>query len=292
MFRRFTGRLDAQHALLQLVRYEINDTISSAREDTLLLNGQAAAMSLPSRVDELRDAQFKVFSQNGEDGIIQYLVKAVKPAARTFVEFGVQNYLESNTRFLMMHNGWRGLVLDGEQAYIDFIRGSKWYGWKYPLRAECAFVTAENINELIRSNGFSGDIGLLSIDLDGVDYHVWKAIDVVRPAIVVIEYNRAFPVERLITVPYSENFDRTAAHSSGAYCGCSLSAAVHLGKKKGYRFVGVEDFNTNAFFVREELAGTLPTATVRADYGAPVPDAKLCGLPVLNVVSGEIEHLE
>jgi hypothetical protein len=121
---------------------------------------------------DVRQAEFRVFSQWGEDGIIQYLVARVPIQRRVFVEFGVENYAESNTRFLLLKDQWSGLVIDGSPEHIDYIRRDPIY-WATSLKAECAFVTKDNINALLTGNGIAGDIGLLSVDIDGNDYWIW-----------------------------------------------------------------------------------------------------------------------
>lgn len=201
---------------------------------------------------ELRDQEFRVYSQWGEDGILQFLIRHLPIDNRVFVEFGVDNYLESNTRYLLINNNWSGLVMDGSQSSVDFIKADPIY-WQHNLKAECAFITKDNINDLLRKNGIFGEIGLLSIDIDGNDYWVWKEIDAVSPAIVVAEYNSRFGTEKAVTVPYDEQFVRQHAHYSMIYFGASLRAFVNLGKKKGYSFVGCNANGVNAFFVRTDL---------------------------------------
>ena len=124
-----------------------------------------------------------------------------------FVEFGVETYVEANTRFLLRHRGWSGLVMDGSAANVARIRSDPIF-WRYNLKAVEAFITRENIDSLIESQGLRGDIGLLSIDIDGNDYWVWEAVSVVRPAIVVIEYNARFGTDAAVTVPYDPGFVR------------------------------------------------------------------------------------
>ena len=171
---------------------------------------------------------------------------------KIFVEFGVENYTESNTRFLLMNDNWAGLVIDGSAKNVDYIKKDDIY-WRFNLKAENAFINRENINDLIRQNGIEGEIGLLSIDIDGNDYWVWEAINVVVPSIVVVEYNARFGPERAVTVPYDAAFVRTIAHPSNIYYGASLAALCLLGKRKGYSFVGCNAAGNNAFFVRTEL---------------------------------------
>jgi len=162
-------------------------------------------------IKSLRDVEFRAFSQWGEDGIIQYLISQVPIENTSFVEFGVENYLEANTRFLLINDNWKGLVLDGSQRHIDFIRNDKIY-WRHDLTAECRFITRENINDTLDGCGFRGDIGLLSIDIDGNDYWVWESIDIIKPRIVVCEYNSVFGGQQAVTVPYDAIFVRTDAH--------------------------------------------------------------------------------
>jgi hypothetical protein len=210
------------------------------------------------KIEKLSDAEFQVFSQWGEDGIIQYLISKVPIENEIFVEFGVEDYTESNTRFLLQNNNWQGLVIDSSERNIEYIKRDPIY-WRYNLKAECAFITAENINELLLRNGISGDIGLLSIDIDGNDYWVWKAIDCIFPRIVICEYNNLFGAKRKITIPYDPNFQRTKAHFSNLYYGASLAALNDLAENKGYSLVGSNKAGCNAFFVRNDvLSGLKP----------------------------------
>lgn len=196
--------------------------------------------------------EFRVFSQFGEDGLIDYLTGVVPIGRRVFVEFGVENYEEANTRFLLTSRGWAGLIIDGSERHIQHIQSQDYY-WRCNLKAQCAFVTRENINRLLKNAGISGEIGLLSVDIDGNDYWVWEAIDVVRPAIVVAEYNARFGPTRAVTVPYAADFVRGRVHHSMIYYGASLAALHRLGQRKGYALVGTNTAGNNAFFVRCDL---------------------------------------
>lgn len=207
----------------------------------------------PDDINCFSEIEFNAFSQWGEDGIIQYLINRVVIENTSFVEFGVENYIEANTRFLLINNDWKGMVLDGSQSHIDYIRKDRIY-WRHDLTAECRFITRENINEILDECGFRGDIGLLSIDIDGNDYWVWESIDVIKPRIVVCEYNSVFGNSRSVTVPYNASFKRTDAHYSNLYFGASLPALCLLASRKGYDFVGSNSTGSNAFFVRNDLA--------------------------------------
>lgn len=215
--------------------------------------------------DNLQDYEFSVYAQSGEDGIIQHLLQKIKPIRPIFVEFGVQNYTESNTRFLLQDRNWSGLVIDASPTYIEYIKADPIY-WRYNLKAECSFIDAENINTILKRNGIGGDIGLLSVDIDGNDYWVWKAVDCISPAIVICEYNSLFGSQHKVTIPYDSSFYRTTAHFSNLYFGASLAAITQLGCEKGYQLVGSNATGNNAFFVRNDLVGNLPMYTPEQVY--------------------------
>lgn len=204
----------------------------------------------------LTNAEFQVSSQWGEDGIIQSLIHQVPISRKVFIEFGIGDYTEANTRFLVENDNWAGLVMDSSQEGIASLRRDPIY-WKYNIKAQLAFITRENINGLIRDSGITGDIGLMSIDIDGNDYWVWEAIDCVSPRIVVAEYNGIFGPDRAVTVPYDPGFSRGNVHYSHLYWGASLSALCNLARRKGYNLVGSNSAGTNAFFVRVDCGGAI-----------------------------------
>ncbi|MGC2530312.1 MAG: hypothetical protein WA639_21405 [Candidatus Acidiferrum sp.] len=235
-------------------------------ESILLLQGKEMAWrvaSLPPNTD-FRKVGFRVFSQFDEDGIIQYLINGLPIKNKTFIEFGVENYEESNTRFLLLNDHWQGMVLDARASDIRYIQQDKIY-WQYDLQAKCTWITRENINTLLSDAGFGSDVGLLSIDIDGNDYWIWEAIQSVRPLIVIVEYNSLFGLQP-IAVPYKEDFDRTSAHYSNLYYGASLGALQHLAHKKGYLPVGSNVLGHNAFFLRSDIAGEFRGLELREAY--------------------------
>jgi len=232
--------------------------VSRELSDTKVLLGAALARSLPraGEAKSLAEAEFKVFSQFGDDGIIQYLVRSVGPVPATFIEFGVEDYRESNTRLLLVKDNWRGLVMDGSRKNIEALKCED-ICWRHDLKAVHAFVDSSNVNSLFRENGFSGELGLLSIDVDGNDYWIWEAIDSVEPVIVVAEYNALFGARRAVTIPYVPRFRRDQAHYSNLFWGCSLKALTGLAQRKGYAFVGCNSAGNNAYFVKRERLGPL-----------------------------------
>jgi hypothetical protein len=222
---------------------------------TLLLNGAIAARQLSrgSAIASLADAEFRVFSQWGEDGIIEWLAAHVPVSRQVFVEFGVESFREANCRFLMMHRNWRGLVMDGDERNMEALRAQNFF-WKHDLTAVQAFVTAENIDDLLVRGGIAGPIGILSIDIDGNDYWVWKKITAVDPDIVVCECNPILGDTAPIVIPYDPAFTRFKGHHSGLYFGASVRALQLLAEERGYEFLGTTSTGINAFFVRKALA--------------------------------------
>lgn len=243
------------------------DRINKKVDQTLMINACTLINSIDYSLERknFKDIEFSVFSQWGDDGIIQYLIRKIDIPIKTFIEFGVENYLESNTRFLLTHDNWSGLVIDSSEENIAYIKKDS-ISWKYELQSIKAFIDIDNINELISSAGFSGEIGILSIDIDGNDYWVWKAIEVINPIIVIIEYNSIFGVERPITVPYKKDFIRSKEHFSNLYFGASLPALCLLAEEKGYYFVGGDSHGVNAYFVKKNKIKNLLPITLEEGY--------------------------
>jgi hypothetical protein len=257
----------------------------------------------------LADYEFKVFSQWGEDGIIQYLSKTIELRHKTFIEFGVESFMEANCRFLLMKDNWSGYVIDGSSSNIARLKRSYFY-WKYHIDAVDAFITKDNIDDLLAKSGFDEDLGILSIDIDGNDYFILEAISAVRPRILICEYNAVFGAKRRISVPYEADFCRTRKHYSNLYFGASLPAITFLANKKGYSLVGTNSSGCNAFFVRDDLLnGKLPALSAEQAYlTSKIRQSKdkkgnlshltgndrlkeMSGLAVVNVETGAIEEL-
>ena len=216
-------------------------------------------------IDDLHLAEFQVFSQWGDDGIIQFLVDYLYIDTKTFIEFGVENYKESNTRFLLINNNWKGLVIDGSEDKVSQIKNDEIH-WRYDLTAKAIFITKENINEVISGCGFDGKIGLLHIDIDGNDYWVWKAINIIDPSIVIIEYNSVFGYDKPWTIPYDRSFRRTDHHYSNLYFGVSLLSLCDLAEAKGYYFIGCNSNGNNAYFIKKEKLKELKPKKIEEGY--------------------------
>lgn len=239
--------------------------LENTNEDLVLLNGKMFAKMLESETsNELAAHEFKIFSQYGDDGIIQFLIKRLNIDAKSFIEFGVEDYREANTRFLLINNNWKGLIIDGSEANMNRVKSQDLY-WRQNLTAVSQFVTRENINQLFSDNGFKGEVGILHIDIDGNDYWVWKEINVIQPQIVIMEYNAVFMLNPW-TIPYDPKFYRTDKHHSNLYFGASLAALNELAEQKGYSFVGCNSHGNNAYFVRNDKLKGLEKVDVQKSF--------------------------
>ncbi|MDT0558714.1 hypothetical protein RM697_08650 [Ichthyenterobacterium sp. W332] len=202
----------------------------------------------------ISETGFRVFSQFEEDGMLLFVFSVLGMPHKTFVEIGSDDGINSNSANLYFNFGWHGLFIDGNSKSIK--RGRKFFSkyphpWFYKPKFENAIVTKDNINDLINSNGFNGDIGLLSIDIDGNDYWIWEAIDAITPQVVIIETHREFGLKNIV-VPYDANYTYPGKHP--LYNGASPVAMVNLAKKKGYRLVGANALGFNFIFIKNGLA--------------------------------------
>jgi hypothetical protein len=226
-------------------------------------------MAKPRNVDPKRLVRhgYKVYSQNDEDGIIAEIFRRVGTTSLTFVEFGVETGVECNTAKLLVE-GWRGLWIEANSASVAALRSNFAPFMKDGrLQVTESRVTAENINALIAQSGLGREIDFLSIDIDYNDYWIWKAIDVVNPRLVAIEYNATLRPPMSLVVPYRPDAEWDGSNFQGA----SLEALVKLGAEKNYRIVGCSIAGVNAFFVRADLCGDrfLEPATAQEHYEPP-----------------------
>lgn len=236
----------------------ISNDIKYRFEDQNLCTGQILLSQIKNitEIETLKDVEFKVFSQWGDDGIIAWIAHQLRLEDPFFVEFGVQTYEESNTRFLLQSQNWSGLIIDGNKDFIDYIKKDRLY-WKHDLRAENLFITKDNIDGFLGSKCPKKDIDLLSIDIDGNDYWILEAINSVSAKILICEYNSLLGEQDELTVPYDPSFYRTNAHYSNLYFGASIQAFIKLASKKGYTFLGTNSNANNAYFVRNDLASKI-----------------------------------
>jgi hypothetical protein len=203
------------------------------------------------------DIGFKCHSQNSEDGILLYIFSIIGTTNKVAVEICAGSGIECNAANLVINHGWWALLFDGSAANIsagtEFYRTNPRSYIRAPRLVE-AWITRDNVNELIRSNYISGEIDLLTIDVDGNDYWIWNALDVISPRVVIVEcQSNNWGSERAVTIPYREDFVADFSEGGSTYSGASLPALVNLGRQKGYRLVGVERYGFNAFFIRDDI---------------------------------------
>lgn len=212
----------------------------------------AAGVNLP-----FCEVGFRNYSQFEEDGLLLYLLTAIGSPNRTFVDIGGADGINSNCANLALNHGWTGLFIDGDEQGIE--RGKSYYSrhsgtWAYSPDFVCAMIGRENINELIESAGFSGEVDLLSIDIDGNDYWVWDALDCITPRVVIIETHVEFGMNSIV-VPYDPDYVYPGKHPQ--YHGASPVAMAKLARKKGYRLVGANNYGFNTIYVRDGIATDL-----------------------------------
>lgn len=252
--------------LIRQIRNTLNDILKKIDDNKGIKVTQFYAEHLfnnPKYASPKRLGRYEnqVFSQNGEDGIIQEIFNRIGTTNKYFIEFGVQNGLECNSTNLL-YKDWSGLWIEGSRDYCnsisqcfkDLIDAGR-------LRIQNEFINAENIESLFDKGGAIAEPDLLSIDIDYNDYYIWKAITKYKPRVVIIEYNSIFRPDTHFVVKYnpSRTWDGTS------YFGASLLAYEQLGFEKGYCLVGCVFTGSNAFFVRNDLLGDLFEAPYTAE---------------------------
>lgn len=205
----------------------------------------------------LSETGFRVFSQFEEDGKLLFVFSVIGMDVKTFVEIGSDDGVNSNSANLYFNFGWNGLFIDANAKSIK--RGKKFFSkyphpWFYAPEFICEKVTRENIDEIIKNSGYSGEIGLLSIDIDGNDYWIWDALDVISPRVVIIETHNEFGMNNIV-VPYDPDYSYPGKHP--LYHGASPVAMNKLARRKGYRLVGANELGFNFIFVKNGLADEL-----------------------------------
>ena len=207
---------------------------------------------------DLSPFELRVFSQNGEDGVIAELLRRCGVGTRWFCEFGTGPGTEANCVFLADVLGWSGLFCEPDPG--AFAEIERKYASNPRVRTLPTPITPANVDEVFGSAGVPEEPDVISIDVDGADYWIWEAMEAHRPRIVVAEYNSALPPDRQLVKPLKadgEPWDGTD------YFGASLGALLSLADAKGYRFVHTDLAGANAFFVRSDLPGDYPnSATV------------------------------
>lgn len=250
-------KLEIRRVSCQALIESDNTSVSKIIEKTPqahLLHYYQLLRSLKLPLPKFEDTGFKAYSQTDEDGLLLYLFSLIGTTNRVCVDVGSGTSYGANTTNLICNWGWKGLLIEGTKEAVrqekQFFELCKNAGM-HPPKVVNAWVTAENINDLIQENDVSGEIDLFCLDLDGVDYWIWKSLNVIQPRVVVVEYMNIWGSDRSVTVPYKPDFNRFDTHPD--YFGASLSAFVKLGRSKGYRLVGCNQCGFNAFFVHSGI---------------------------------------
>lgn len=260
------------------IQEKIDRLIHKTAEITAVNKGVQILLSLKYKellergttLPTFQDVELRAFSQNGEDGILLYIFSLIGTTSKKCVELCAADGIECNTANLIINHGWDGLLFDGNEENIS--RGNRFYSnlkdtCIWPPKLVKAWITVENVNSLILENGFGGEIDFLSLDLDGVDYWIWKAIDCISPRVVVLEYQDIWGSQKAVTVPYQPNFKAEFNEfGSPDYSGASLAAFIKLGKEKGYRLVGCQRYGFNAFFIRSGVGEDIFPEIIASQY--------------------------
>jgi hypothetical protein len=220
-----------------------------------------------------QDVGFQLYSQSDDDGILLYLFSILGPTNRIVVELCAGDGIECQATNLILNHKWNGILFDGNPVSVQ--RGRDWF-YTHRSALVClpefthAWITRDNVNDLVAASGIGGEVDLFSLDIDGNDYWVWDALTVIKPRVVVAEYNPILGADRSITIPYHESFNAYQYPMFGwlpNYCGASLRALTKLAGRKGYRLVGTNISEFNAFFVRDDLkAAEIPEVSVESCF--------------------------
>ena len=235
------------------VLFFVSELSSEKINNLRLLIGQSgilASRSMSHKFKHLWDAEVKVYSQWGEDGILDYICERLELFKPKVVELGAGNFTECNSRYLAENRNASVVAIDYRSDLQKEMKKLSLM-WKTHLFPVCDFITPSNIEQHLKFARKNMDgIDILSIDLDGNDFWVLNSIDFTGISVVVAEYNSLFGNEEAVSVPRDDNFDRKTKHFSCLYYGASLSAFIYILSRSGFTFLGSNRACNNAFFVK------------------------------------------
>jgi hypothetical protein len=253
---------DAFESLHDKVKAERKWRVVLARQLSAVLRSLQLSRLPLSPPHDLTARRFRLWSQNEEDGIIVGLLEHAGVTNSRFVEIG-SGRSGGNAALLAYECGWSGLMIDSVPAAIDSLRER--FRHNPGVVGLAAMVSPDNINQLLTEHGFIGEVDLLSIDIDSYDYWVLEALTAVSPRVLVVEYNAALGPDRTVTIPKHATLDDVPK----TYRGASLAALEKLAGRKGYRLVVCDPTGTNAFFLRADVAPTVPGVSAATAYRPP-----------------------
>lgn len=267
----------------QLEQFEYISPVETSNNQDLIQKNLIASWLLLKQQDlptlNFDQVSFRTFSQNNEDGILLYIFTMIGTTNRLFVEIGANcgdspiGIPENCSTNLVVYHNWNGLILDGGTDNINGLihffarcKETKHHHWtdrksrqadeSIYFRPQCkqSFISPDSINATLTSNNLHGEIDLFILDIDGMDYHVWQALDVISPRVVMIEFNQHIDFSAIAIPPLIADFQvDTNIPGIWEVNGTSLGALIDLGKKKGYRLVGLSSGGFNAIFIRNDV---------------------------------------
>lgn len=254
---RLSSRVDQYHYYFDFYNWKKNDqiTATSQQQQILLMLAYRDAVRTGAPLPRFDEVEFRSFSQHGEDGILWFIFCLIGTTNKRVVEICAGDGVECNSANLIVNHRWKGLLFDGDPAKVEF--GRAFYTRNLNTLADPpelvhAWIDADGIDSLVTRYGFSGEVDLLSLDMDGVDYWVYKSLSCISPRVIVLEYNASLGPHEALTVPYNPQF-----RAQGNHWGASLPAFVKLCRQRGYRLVGCDTSGINAFFIRSGIAEDL-----------------------------------
>ena len=213
------------------------------------------------KVKNLWDAEVKVYSQWGEDGILDYICELIELAKPRVLEIGAGNFLECNSRFIAEFRNASVVAVDARADLLNAPLHS--LKWKNHIELVNEWITPDNINSIIEyAEQNINSVDIFSLDLDGNDYWILESANLSQFKIVVVEYNALFGSSHEVTVPRNDRFERHKQHASGLYYGASLKAFVELLEHKGFIFIGTNRSCVNAFFIKKNLRSKFETLKI------------------------------
>ncbi len=198
-----------------------------------------------------------VYSQNGEDGILQQILKELGIKNGTFCEFGASDGIDSSNTFYLLKNcNFSGMAIElDESRYTECLKNYKSFPDVQVFHGAVLYNDIDkNLNAWLKKGGLPRDFDVLSIDIDSDDYFVWESLNEFNPKIVIIETNSyRDPVYDELPGQPSNEYNRDLLrewYPGRVACGCSFISAVKLGLKKGYIPIS---YTGNVIFVRGDL---------------------------------------
>lgn len=247
-----------------------NEKLNALQQKMFMLQQAAASV-------DIKDYGFSIYSESDEDGLLLSIFSKIGFTNKKFVDVGGGSSLYgSNTANLILNHGFDGLIIEGEEENSKVLRrlyGNNETTLHCPPNIITKYVTIENVNQLLQENKIEGEIDLLSIDIDSIDYWVWNELTVATPRVIIVEFQCILNEDESISVPKS--FDGTVFHQIGdrrygIYNSASLKAFNKLAQTKGYRLVATSQLGFNAIFIKEDLAkDSIETISVAEGLNKP-----------------------